>query len=77
MKRHKIIIERVGLYNEYISGRIFGMIHVLSGMPEKVYAWDRTDRYESLPFECTDEQFRTIVEAIGRNFWSSITYKFI
>lgn len=76
--KHYIVITRTEKLNDYIQGRICGLIDGLSGLPDKVYNWtiDYEKNTETLPFECTDEQFQIIVKVIDDIYLHSIQYEF-
>lgn len=72
---HYIRVEHNDKLNEYIQGRMSGIIYALSGMPEIGYAWQRrVDGSELLRFDCTDEQFEQIREAINNCYGGVINY---
>lgn len=67
-KKQRCIILYPGRgLNDYIRGRIAGIIHVLIGMPEVPYGWveRRSSGIEYMLFECTDEQYQTIIDQIS------------
>ena len=74
--KHIIRIIPCEKLNEYIQGRISGIIYALSGMPEIGYAWmRRTNGVEYMRFDCTDEQFALIKETIGKLYGDFIKYE--
>ena len=77
MNKYKITVGGAGL-NEYIQGRISGIVHVLSGMPAKGYGWMRhdDDGRETLTFECTEEQYQTIVTSVKNLYGHLIDLEF-
>lgn len=72
---HMIIFALNDKLSEYILGRISAIVWVISGMPEREYAWDSWTDSEIYHFKCTDEQFTTIVETIDKAYGSVINYE--
>lgn len=66
MKTYEILID--GRFaNDYIQGRISGIIHALTGMPDEGYAWRSMDRIEWFTrFDATIEQYLTIKEELNK-----------
>ena len=58
---------------EYARGMISGIMYVMSGKPEKAFAWarahDEKEWYKTL--ECTKEQLDEIVETVN-HLWPGI-----
>lgn len=65
--------------NEYIEGRISGMIYVLTGMPNSRYAWRKheDDERSYLNFKATEEQYNAICEAIDKTYFGFIEYDIV
>lgn len=45
MKTYKILVD-ARTANDYIMGRISGIIYVLTGMPKRQYPWERNHEYD-------------------------------
>lgn len=59
--------------NSYIRGRIHGIIWVLTGMPEMMYANKmHPDGSWDLRFDATEEQYDTVVNAINKTVYAGI-----
>lgn len=70
MKTYEMLINGAPATNEYIRGRISGIIHVLSGMPEKGYAW-KTQEEEldwTIRYDATEEQHEAIKAYIEKYY---------
>lgn len=65
MKKYEILVHGPAA-NDYIMGRISGIIYALSGMPEKEYAWKiESDGLDCLLiYEATEEQHLTITRCV-------------
>ena len=74
--RHSIKLMNNGKLNDYIVGRISGIIHVLTGMPDKGYPLKVCDDTGdvNVQFDCTDEQYQRVIETIDRMYGSMIAY---
>ena len=66
-KLHKIVFDRYHM-NEYIRGRVSGIMWSLSGMPDNGYPWVKPGKSISweICVECTVEEFDNIVNAINK-----------
>lgn len=66
MKTYEILIDGRSA-NEYIQGRISGIIHALTGMPDKGYPWRTLDHIEwTTRFDATEEQYLTIQKELNK-----------
>lgn len=67
MKTFKIVIDGLKT-NEYMRGRISGMIYVLTGQAHRGYAWRKApgDNHWIMQVLATDEQIVTISECIEK-----------
>ena len=67
MKTYEMLLHGPAT-NDYIKGRISGIIHVLTGMPEKQYVWmGYTDNPDlRVRFDATQEQCEAIRACIGK-----------
>ena len=75
---HWIFLHPCKELNDYIQGRITGIIYVLIGMPDICWAWmRRRDGVEYMRFECTDEQYQTILNAIDKDYGRLIERGFV
>ena len=67
MKTYEMLLHGPAI-NDYIKGRIGGIIYALTGMPEKEYAFaeskDGLDVY--MQFDATQEQCETVVNCINK-----------
>ena len=72
-----MLVSDVNL-NDYIRGRISGIIYALSGMPEEGYGWmrDADNGNELLCFDCTEEQYTAITATINKLYGDLIEYEF-
>lgn len=78
MSTYKITVKKEGILNDYIMGRITGIIWALSGMPEVEPAVMKNVKhnYEYQVFQCTDEQYQDIVGAIENRYGGIVNYWF-
>ena len=65
MERTMRLIRLAGKVNEYIRGRVSGMITgVTRNMEMKGYATYETDGATILRFDATDEEFKTVCDLV-------------
>ena len=63
--------------NDYIEGRISGIIYALSGMPDMEHAVEcMDDGSKVITFNCSEAQFHTIAMAINNVYGRVIDIKF-
>jgi hypothetical protein len=67
MKTYEILVDGRRA-NDYIKGRISGIVDALTGMPEVRYCWKSVnDGIEwTLNFDATEEQRRSVMEALNK-----------
>lgn len=77
-KEYCIILYPCKELNDYIQGRITGIIYVITGKPEIPSAWMRhtNSGIEYMRFTCTDEQYRMITETICMEYGDLLKYEF-
>ena len=64
MKTYKILINSK-LTNNYINGRISGIIYVLTGMPKKGYPIWNGDLDTVMRFDATEEQAKAVADCVN------------
>jgi hypothetical protein len=54
--------------NDFQKGRISGLIDALTGLPERLFVWERKKGSNEtlIRIKCTSEQFTTVLAAIER-----------
>ena len=69
MKKYEMLVHGPAV-NNYIMGRISGIIYVLSGMPEKEYVWkiESDGRDCLLIYEASEEQHLAITRCIHHRY---------
>ena len=69
MKTYELLING-NVVNDYILGRISGIIYVIAGMPEVAYAWRITEDHKNctVKYDATEEQHKAIIECIDKNY---------
>lgn len=77
MGKYRILVKTDGIVNDFIIGKISGIIWALSGMPEVEQAVmkNKKKNYEYQVFECTDEQYQDIVNAIWNRYGGIVKYE--
>jgi hypothetical protein len=67
MKTYEVLLHGPAM-NDYIKGRINGIIYALSGMPEKEYAWTMSKNTPdvTMRFDATEEQCEAIVSSLNK-----------
>ena len=63
--------------NEFQQGKVSGIIWALTGMPEKSYAIkvSKDGSEVTMTFDCTDQQFFNVMDAINTAYPGVIIYK--
>lgn len=68
MKTYKIFVD-CRTANDYDRGRISGLIHVLTGMPKREYAWERNNNYDwTKMFDAEKEQSWAVADCLNRMY---------
>lgn len=70
---YEITLDGNGL-NDYMRGRISGMVYILTRKPDKGFPWrtrEADDRWY-ITTQCSEEVFKEIVETIDRVYWGHI-----
>lgn len=77
MKTYRITIFDIDKLNDYIIGKISGIIWGISGMPEVEAAWmkNKKENLEHHRFCCTEEQCQAIFDAINKRYGKMVSYK--
>ena len=72
-KTYRLIIDGVAT-NDYIRGRISGMIDVLTGQPEIGYGWcmARGDVHWMTAFSANDEEYKSVIECVEKYYPNAI-----
>ena len=60
--------------NDYMRGRISGMVYILTRKPDKGFPWKTRmdDNRWIATTQCSEETFNEIVETINRVYWGAI-----
>ena len=60
--------------NDYMRGRISGMVYILTRKPDKGFPWKsrEADNQWIVTTQCSEEVFKEIFETIDRVYWGAI-----
>lgn len=70
MKTYEMLINGSAATNAYIRGRISGFVTVLTGMPDKGYAWKTwgDERDWLMRYDATEEQHKAVKTCIEKYY---------
>ena len=70
MKTYEVLINGMAV-NDYILGRISGVIHAVTGMSERGYAWvvSECGRDCTMKYDATEAQHKTIVDYLNKFYF--------
>lgn len=64
MKTYEILVN-TKLANNYMQGRMMGIIYVLTGMPKKEYAMMQGENDILMRFDATEEQSKAVHDCLN------------
>lgn len=67
MKTYEVLIDS-RTTNQYVNGRISGIIYMLTGMPEIEMAWGEEKFNTVMPFKATEEQSKAVHECLNKMY---------